>query len=242
MTVLEHLQELRSCLLRSLIAVFLGFLVCWAMASRLFAFLAQPAYEALNGGKLAFTGLTDPFMLYMKVAFIAGLFLTSPYILLQIWNFIAPGLYPKERRLIVPFVFFTTVFFLAGGYFGYRVVLPLMCDFFITLGKDFQPVITIRDYMGLATKLLLGMGLIFELPILIFFLARLGLVTAGFMMRKFKYAFLGIFIIAAVITPTPDVVTQTALAIPMLVLYLLGVLVAALFGSPREKPDEEDQD
>lgn len=233
MSVLEHLEELRSCLIHSLAAIFIGFLVCWMIARDIFQFLQAPVLKELGEMGLVFTHLTDPFLLYMKVAFLAGVFLSSPYVLYQVWKFVSPGLYPGERRMVIPFVLFTSAFFIAGGYFGYRVVFPLMCNFFIRLGSDFTPVLTVREYMSLVTKLLIGMGLVFELPVLIFFLSRLGIVSAGFLLRNFKYAVLLIFIIAAVITPTPDIITQSTLAVPMILLYFLGILVSAIFGKKR---------
>ncbi|HUO84478.1 MAG TPA: twin-arginine translocase subunit TatC, partial [Thermoanaerobaculia bacterium] len=144
--------------------------------------------------------------------------------------FISPGLYRRERRYAAPFIVFSTLFFIAGGWFGYRVVFPLAAGFFLEMGDQFQQVITIDDYFGFASKIILGMGLVFETPILIFFLARLGIVTPAFLLQKFKYAVVAIFVIAAVITPTPDVVTQSALAIPMILLYLLGIGISYLFG------------
>lgn len=230
MSFLDHLEELRKRLLYSLVSLAVTFAVCWSYAPRIFSILQKPVLQFLpKGDKLAYTELTSPFMLYMKVAFFAGIFAASPFILMQLWLFIAPGLYKRERRYAAPFIIFATLFFLAGGWFGYAKVFPLACRFFIEMGQDFKQVITVDEYFSFASKLILGMGLVFETPILIFFLARLGIVTPGFLLRNFKYAFLIIFIVAAVITPTPDMVTQTALALPMLGLYLLGILIAYLF-------------
>jgi sec-independent protein translocase protein TatC len=164
------------------------------------------------------------------VAFLAGIFLAAPIILLQLWLFIAPGLYRRERSLAAPFIIGATLFFILGGWFGYRFLLPGMCGFFIETGKQFHQVITIDDYYSFASTMILATGAVFETPILIFFLARLGIVTPAFLMQKFKYAVVLAFIIAAVVTPTPDMVTQTMLALPMIGLYLVGVAVAYLFG------------
>ena len=229
MSFLEHLEELRRRILISVVSVILAFAVCWSYAAEIFDWIQKPIVPLLTE-PLAFTRLAAPFFLYMKVAFLAGIFLASPVILWQIWRFIAPGLYRRERIYAAPFIIFSTLFFLAGGYFGYRVVFPMAAKFFLEMGAGFQQVITIDDYFSVASKLILGMGLVFETPILIFFLARLGIVTPQFLLRKFKYAVLIIFIIAAIITPTPDMVTQSALAIPMILLYLLGVGIAMLFG------------
>ena len=230
LSFLQHLDELRRRLIIVFASLIASFLACWSFAPTIFSIIQQPVTRYLPDGQLAFTSLTGPFLLYMKVALFAGVFLASPVIILQIWLFIRPGLYRRERRYAVPFIFFSSAFFIVGGYFGFRVVLPLACQFFVDMGSGFDDVITIDDYFSFASRLVLGLGLVFETPILIFFLARLGLVTPGFLIRNFKYAVLIIFIIAAVITPTPDIVTQSALALPMIVLYLLGVTIAWLFG------------
>ncbi len=231
MSFLEHLEELRKRLLITFAAIAVGFFACWAYADDLFALLQEPLTAALPpGDTLAYTRLAAPFFLYMKVAFFGGLFLASPVILLQVWLFIAPGLYKKERHYAVPFIVFATVSFVAGGYFGWRFILPATCSFFIETGKHFKQMVTIDDYFSFSSMIILATGLVFETPILIFFLARLGIVTPAFLIQKFKYAVLLSFVIAAVITPTPDVVTQTALAVPMIVLYLIGVAIAWLFG------------
>lgn len=238
MSFLDHLDELRRRLTWSLVAVVAAFLVCWSFAPQIFEILEQPLIQVLEPGeKLAYTRLTAPFFLYMKVAFFSAIFVASPFVLTQLWLFISPGLYPKERRYALPFIFFASIFFIGGGYFGYKVVFPMACGFFVEMGRNFQQVITVDDYFSFASKLIIAMGLVFETPILIFFLSRLGIVTPQFLMKNFKYAIVATFIIAAVITPTPDVVTQSALAIPMILLYLLGVLVAYVFGAPRQKDE-----
>ena len=194
----------------------------------------HPQINMPPGDKLAYTRLTAPFFLYMKVAFFAGLFAAAPVVLLQLWLFIAPGLYKKERRLAAPFIIFGTLFFIAGGYFGYRFLLPATCSFFVETGKQFKQMVTVDDYFSFASTIILATGLVFETPILIFFLARLRIVTPAFLMQKFKYAIVLSFVIAAIVTPTPDMVTQAALAVPMIVLYLIGVAVAYLFGQKHD--------
>jgi sec-independent protein translocase protein TatC len=168
----------------------------------------------------------------MKVSFLSGIFLMAPYIVSQVWLFIAPGLYERERRYAVPFILFSSLFFIGGGLFAYYIVLPPACKFFIEQGLDwdFRPVITARELLSFESKILLGMGFVFQMPILTFFLAKLGIVTTGFLLRNFKYAILIIFVLAAILTPTPDVVTQSLFAAPMVVLYLLSILVTAVFG------------
>ncbi|HEX8251707.1 MAG TPA: twin-arginine translocase subunit TatC [Thermoanaerobaculia bacterium] len=235
MTFLDHLEELRKRLVISFIAVAVAFLACWAFAEPIFAKLQEPLTTFLPpGDKLAYTRLTAPFFLYMKVAFFSGIFVASPVILFQLWLFIAPGLYKKERRLAAPFIIFGTLFFALGGYFGYRFLLPATCSFFVETGKQFKQMVTVDDYFGFASTIILATGVVFETPILIFFLARLGIVTPAFLLQKFKYAVVLAFVIAAVVTPTPDMVTQAALAVPMILLYLIGVGVAFLFGKKHE--------
>ena len=238
MTLLEHLEELRRRIFISAVAIFAGFLAAWAYSREIFHWLEVPIQQYLApGDKLAFTALADPFMLYIKVALLAGIFVASPVVLLQVWLFIRPGLYPHERRLVWPFLFFTTAFFLVGGYFGYRVAFPMVVRFLLGVGQDFKQVVTIQSYFSMMSKTLLGLGLVFELPILVFFLARLGLVSARMMIRWLRWAILLIFIAAAVITPTPDIATQTVFAVPMILLYLLGIVVAAVFGKKRTPVD-----
>ena len=235
MTFLDHLEELRRRLVISFIAIAVAFFASWAFAEQIFALLQAPLTRFLApGDKLAYTRLTAPFFLYMKVSFFAGLFVASPVILMQLWLFVAPGLYKKERRLAAPFIIFGTLFFILGGYFGYRYLLPATCSFFVETGKEFKQMVTVDDYFSFASTIILACGLVFETPILIFFLARLGIVTPAFLLQKFKYAVVFSFIIAAVVTPTPDMVTQAALAVPMILLYLIGIAVAFLFGKKVE--------
>jgi sec-independent protein translocase protein TatC len=235
MTLIEHLDELRRRLVFSVITVFVAFLGCWYASPLIFSWLSRPIDRYLpEGTTLAFTALADPFMLYVKVALLAAIFVASPILLGQLWLFLKPGLYRRERRLAIPFIMFTSLFFVAGGLFGYEIAFPMMVRFLLGVGEQFQPVVTIQSYFSMLSKTLLGLGLVFELPVLIFFLARLGLVTAGLLLRWLRWAILVIFIIAAIITPTPDVATQTVFAVPMIGLYLLGVLVAWLFGKKPE--------
>jgi sec-independent protein translocase protein TatC len=226
----QHLDELRKRLIVSIVAVFVGFLLCWYWAPPLFDFLARPIREVLPPGQnLAYTTLTEPFMMYFRVALLAGILISSPVVLWQIWLFISPALYRHEKRWVWPFVTFGAAFFLSGCAFSYYVAFPLVVRFLVEVGKPFQAVITINEYLSMATKLILALGLCFEMPILIFFLARLGIVSERWLLAKFKYAVLIIFIVAAVITPSADVATQCVFAVPMIVLYLLGILAAWLF-------------
>jgi sec-independent protein translocase protein TatC len=232
MSFLEHLEELRKRLLIAILAVAGGFFLCWNYAEPIFGIIQKPLTQYLAAGdqRLAYTRLTEPFFLYMKVAFFTGIFLASPIVILQIWLFITPGLYPRERRYAAPFVIFATLFFVLGGWFGYQFMLPAACKFFVETGAQFKQMIKVDEYFSFASTVILSAGLVFETPILIFFLARLGIVTPAFLMQKFKYAVVLSFIIAAVVTPGPDMVTQTFLAVPMIALYLLGIGIAYMFG------------
>jgi sec-independent protein translocase protein TatC len=239
MTFLEHLEDLRKRLFYSFLALLVGFVPGWIFSKDLYRILARPVTQYLpEGTKLAFTTLTAPFMLYIKVAVLASVFLAAPVIFLQVWYFVAPGLYRKEKKYVVPFVLMTTFFFSVGAVFGYFVVFPWACRFFLQIGQDFQPVITVDQYFGLALKVLLGLALVFQLPTLVFFLAKMGVLTANWMIRNFKYAVLLVFVVAAVITPTPDVVTQSIVAVPMLVLYGLSILIAMAVGRGRDKKED----
>jgi sec-independent protein translocase protein TatC len=232
MSFLDHLEELRKRLIVAIIAVLVAFLACWNFADKIFKLIQEPLTKFLPPGdqKLAYTRLTEPFFLYMKVAFFAAIFVASPVLMWQVWRFISPGLYKRERRYAAPFIIFATLFFVAGGYFGYRVILPGTCAFFVDTGKQFKQMIKVDEYFSFASTIVLASGAVFETPILIFFLARLGIVTPHFLLQKSKYAVVLSFVVAAIVTPTPDMVTQSFLAIPMIALYFLGVGVAFLFG------------
>mgnify|MGYP001561435039 CR=1 FL=1 len=241
MTFLEHLEDLRKRLFYSAIALIAGFFPCWAFREQFFEILSRPVMQYLPPGtRFSFLTLTAPFMMYLKVAFLASLFFTAPFIFLQVWYFVAPGLYQKEKKYVIPFVLMTTFFFAAGAAFGYFAVFPWACRFFLSIGQDFQAVLTPDLYLGFSMKVLLGIALVFELPTLIFFLAKMGLVTAGWMVRNFKYAVLVVFIVAAVITPTPDPVTQSIVAIPMLALYGLGILIAMVVARGKRKKRRDE--
>ena len=239
MSFLEHLEELRRRIIYSLLAVGATFLLGWWKAERIFAFMQNPIMEALHrhnlDEKLVYTNPTDPFNMYLKVGFIAGLFIASPFVLYQVWAFIAPGLYRHERRYILPFMFSTVGLFLAGGAFGYKMVYPAALDFLIGYGAQFQPMITIHEYTNLFLTVVVGMGIIFEMPILIFFLALMGIVSAGWMWRNLRYSILVIFIIAAIVTPTTDILNMCIFAAPMVALYVLSIAVAWLVHPKRRK-------
>lgn len=244
MTFLEHLEDLRKRLFYSFLAVIVVVLPAWFFAKDIYNLLARPVTRFLpEGEQLVFTSLPAPFFLYMKVAFLTAIFVAAPFIFLQIWYFIAPGLYPKERRYVVPFVIFTTVFFVGGGLFAYLIVFPFACNFFLSMGSEFKALITVDQYFSLALRVILGIALVFELPTLVFFLAKLGIITARLMIKHFKYAVLVVFVIAAVITPTPDPMTQSIVAVPMLGLYGFSILIAMVVGKKKDrKPEESDSE
>lgn len=230
MSFFQHLGELRKRILISVGFILVFFLVSWAFVDKVYYWLSLPLLKFPEIEKLAFTTLTEPFMMYIKLSFISGLFIASPFVFHQLWLFLSPALYKKEKRMVFPFVFFTTFFFAAGGAFGYYFVFPWACKFFLEVGKDFHAIITISEYFSLAFRVLIGIAVIFELPVLVFLLAKMGILTHRFLIKHFKYAVVIIFIIAAVITPTPDIITQSLFAGPMILLYLLSILIARVVG------------
>jgi len=223
----EHLTELRSRLIKCALAVGIGFLISYYFSERIFSYLMMPLIQSLpEGSTMVYTGLPEAFFTYMKTAFLAGFFLAVPMILYQLWMFVAPGLYPKERVVALPFVLCSTVFFVGGALFGYFVVFPFGFKFFLSYATDvIKPLPSVKEYLSFSAKLLLAFGLIFELPVLTFFLARIGLITHTFMARNRRYAILLVFIIAAVLTP-PDVISQLMMGFPLLILYELSIWVA----------------
>lgn len=230
MSFLEHLDELRSRLIKALAAVLGGFLIALIFIDEIVAFIMRPLTAAVPGGDLIYTEPTEPFFLWMKMAALAGLILALPVVLWQTWRFIAPGLYAHEKRLAIPFVFFSTVFFVAGALFSHYIVFPMAWKFFASFSSDFLEFTPrIAPAFSLYVRLLLALGAVFELPTLVFFLSRIGLVTPRFLIRNIKYAILIIFIAAALLTPTPDPVTQTLVAGPMVVLYGVSILIAWAF-------------
>ena len=229
MTLTEHLEELRWCLLRALLAVFLISTLCYIFSAAIFAVMVAPLVAHLGPGQsLIGTGVTEAFFIEIKVALLGGLVLASPYIFLQIWRFIAPGLTGSEKKLVIPFVLCATLFFAAGSYFCYRIVLPVAFKYFIeqyqTMGV--APEIRVAEYFTFFFRMVLAFGVTFELPVFTFFLVRVGVWDYRFMIRSLRYAIVVIFILAAMLTPTPDIINQSLLALPMLVLYVASIGVA----------------
>ncbi len=239
MSLTEHLAELRTRLIRSVAAVTVGFCICYAFIRPIFAFLSMPLQSVLPPDTpLIFTSYPEAFFTYLKLALTAGLFLASPFILHEIWAFIAPGLYPHERKWALPFIFFSSLFFIGGALFGYFAVFPAAFSFLASYaGADLKLLPSVSEYFSLTIKLLLGFGAAFELPIFMVFMSLVGIVDAEKLRKNRKYALLIIFIIAAVLTPTPDVVNQCLLAGPLLVLYEISIILVSLIGrrkAPRE--------
>lgn len=240
MSFLEHLEELRARLVRCLIALVVACGICWFWHEQIFHFLTSPLRVWDPNVKFIYTGPSEALMLYMKMSFFAGIFLAAPFILYQVWAFVSPGLYPHEKKWAVPFISMGSIFFAGGAAFGHFFLFPITFRFLGEFGgPDMQFLPKIDEYYTFYSWFLLGLGLVFQLPVVVFVLARIGLVTPGFLLRQFKWAVLASFVIAAIITPTPDVVTQSLLAVPMLGLYLLGVGIAFLFARPRRIPEPE---
>jgi len=233
MPLLGHLEELRWRLVKALIAVSAAFAPTYYFANYLFTFLIQPLQRATaESPQLVGLGPAEAFFTKLKVAFIAALFAASPAVFYQLWQFVAPGLYQNEKRYVIPFVLFATFFFLLGAGFCYAVVLPVAYAFFLEEYKTIgvQATLRISEYLSFTSRMLLAFGVTFELPVLAFFFARIGLITHKTLLGFFRYAVITIFIVAAVLTPGPDVASQLLLAAPLLLLYILSIGVAYLFG------------
>ncbi|TMA91426.1 MAG: twin-arginine translocase subunit TatC [Deltaproteobacteria bacterium] len=232
MTLTEHLEELRWCILKSVLAIVLASGLCYFFSDAIFAFIVAPLRQNLQPGQnLIGTSVTEAFFVEIKVALFAGVIFSCPVIFYQIWRFVAPGLSRGERKWVIPFVLCATGFFIGGASFCYRFVLPVAFKYFIeqyeTMGVS--PAIRIGDYFTFFFRMVLAFGVTFELPVFTFFLVRVGVWDYRFMLRSFRYAIVAIFIIAAILTPTPDVINQSLLAIPMLLLYILSIGVAYLW-------------
>jgi len=237
MSFLEHLDELRKRIIYSLYAVGGACVITFYFWKEMYVYLT--AYFQHNGGTLIYTRPAGGFMFSMKISFVAAAFLASPFIFAQVWAFIAPGLYKREKRVVLPFVASASILFAAGAAFGHLIAYPAMWKFFNSFainGVQFFP--TIDETFSFYWKMLAGLGAAFEMPVLVYFLAHFGIVTWQFLLRNFKYAILIIFIIAAVLTPSPDPVNQTIFALPMIGLYVLSIGVAWMFGKKRPTASE----
>ena len=237
MSFLEHLDELRKRIVSSLLGVCVGVLASFAFINQIVNFLLAPTRAVLPAGsRMIYTQPGEAFGLYIQVSLIVGVVVAAPWILYQVWLFIAPGLYANEKRLAIPFVAFGTIGFISSTLVNHYITFPFMMKFFASFNNEdlvFLP--RLEDVFDLYTKMLLGMGLVFQMPTIVYFLAKMRMVTAKFLLRHFKYAFLIIFIIAAVITPTGDMVTQAIFAAPMVGLYILSIFIAWIV-RPRQEP------
>jgi len=238
MSLLQHIEELRRRLIYSLVAVGVCFGVGWYYADRIFARMSEPIKTALANHhydtKLVVTSPTDAFNLYLKIGLLAGIFIASPVLLYQVWMFISPGLYRREKRFVFPFLFVSVGLFLSGGVFGFKIVYPVALDFLIGYSKDFQPMMLAHSYTDLFLTIILGLALIFELPIVIGFAAMMGVVSARFLFKHIRGAVFLCFVIAAVLTPTTDIMNMTIYAAPMILLYV-GSIGIAWFVHPDQR-------
>jgi len=226
---LSHLEELRRRLIACAIAVGASFVACYFFSEPLFQILIGPLKANMPAGeRLIYTNLPEMFFTYLKTAFVAALMLAAPFIFYEIWMFVAPGLYQKEKKYVIPFVVFSSILFVGGALFGYFVVFPFGFKFFLAFANEYvQALPSVKQYFSFSIKLLFAFGVVFELPVVVFFLARVGLITADLMRKQRKYAILLIFVVAAILTP-PDVITQLMMAGPLIILYEIGVFIARI--------------
>jgi sec-independent protein translocase protein TatC len=243
-SILDHLEELRKRLVRACLAIAVGMLVSFFFIERIVNFVLAPTRAALPpGSSLIYTQPTEAFSLYIEIAMMAGAILTSPIVVYQLWRFIAPGLRGSDKNLALPFVLLMTTGAVSGAAFGHYIVFPYMISFFGTFSStDLTFLPKLSDVFGLYTKMILGMAIVFQIPTLAYFLARLGLVTARMLWGNFKYAILVIFILAAILTPSADPWNQTVFAAPMIALYLLSIGIAWLCAPSRKAASPGDLD
>ena len=230
MSFLDHLDELRRRIVYAVVSIFVGFVVSFLFITKIFDFIMRPLQELLPpGGTLIFTEPSEAFILYIKIALMAGLILASPAVMTQVWLFIAPGLYSKEKTWAIPFILMSSFFFVAGAAFSHYVVFPLTWIFFASFTTDivtFMP--RIQPAFSIYLRLVLAFGVVFQMPTVVLFLARMGVLTAGFMIRNFKYAVLLIVVISAVVTPDGGGVSLVAMTVPLILLYILSIGLAWL--------------
>jgi len=242
----DHLEELRKRLIICLIAVGIGFSIAYSFAEKIFQFLAAPLSKQLPGGStFIFTGLTDAFFTYIKLSFFAGIFFATPVILHQFWRFVAPGLYENEKRYTAPFIILGTLLFITGIAFGYYIVFPVAFKFFVSYTTDSIKILpSIKEYLSFSCMFLLAFGAIFEIPIILFFLVRMGILSEKQLRSNRKYAILLAFVAAAILTPTPDVVNQCLMAVPIIVLYEVSLVMIRLLAKkkPETAPEQSAAD
>jgi sec-independent protein translocase protein TatC len=250
MPLLEHLIELRNRLMWSIGAIMVAFLVCYQFKVRIFGFLVHPLaviFKGQTGRHLIYTGLTEAFFTYVKVSFWAALCIAFPIVAMQIWKFVAPGLYKNEKRAFFPYLFATPVLFLMGASLAYFVVIPYAWRFFVSFethgGPGTLPIVLeakVNEYLSLVMTLLFAFGVAFQLPVLLTLMARAGIITSQGLINKWRYAFVGMFAVAAVLTP-PDIVSQCSLAIPLILLYFLSIFSCRWVERARAKREAEEE-
>jgi len=239
---LAHLEELRRRLIVCAIAIGVGFAISYGFSKQIFSLLIFPLTKVLpSDSRLIFTSLPEMFIAYIKVALIAGIVLATPVIFYELWMFLAPALYQKEKRYIIPFVTFSTILFLIGSLFGYFVVFPYGFKFFISFATDeIQALPSVKQYFSFAIRLLLAFGLVFEMPLVVLFMTKIGMVTPDAMKKFRKFAILCAFILAAILTP-PDVATQIMMALPLIILYEISIIISQGVYRKKEK-DSDDKE
>lgn len=241
MSFIEHLEELRRRIIVCLVAVCITFAASYGFKERLFQILMKPLINAMAPGEnMIFTGLTEAFFCYLKTAFISALLFAVPVIMYEMWLFVAPGLYDKEKRLLLPFVFLSSFFFIGGALFGYFICFPYAFKYLMSFGTDYvKPLPSMREYLSLASLLLFAFGCTFELPLALTLLAKAHIVNASFLAKYRKYAILIIFTAAAIITPTTDPFNLFLMAVPLMALYEVGIIGARIFGKKKKEEPAE---
>lgn len=238
MQLWEHLAELRGALVRSLVAISLGFCLTYTYIEPILKFLERPLFDALPPGErhLYFTGITDKFFIYLKISIYSSIALTSPYLLYEVWRFISPGLYQREKRFVLPFLFLGSFFFFTGVAFAYYLVIPYGYQFLLNFGSpDEKAIITLTEYFKITTQLLLGMGAVFEIPVLMMLLARFGIIQDTVLSEHRGHAYIALSLLAAFITPTPDAFTMVLVLVPLYLLYETSILLVRWVGKPKDE-------
>jgi sec-independent protein translocase protein TatC len=235
----SHLKELRDRLVVCVIAVGIAFIISYTFKERIFAFLMQPFVQVMPAGSsFIFTNVTEAFITYFKIAIVAALFLGSPVLLYEIWMFVAPGLYEKEKNYVYPFIIFGSLLFVAGALFCYFIVMPVLFRFFVGYASEFVvPMPSLKEYMSLALKLLITFGFIFLMPLVAYYLSKAGIINHRLLSSKRRYAILGIFVLSAIITP-PEMTSQLLIVAPLIGLYEVSIIIARIFGKKRASEEK----
>ena len=238
MPLTAHLEELRKRMMIAMSGIFVVFLACWGFSKQIIAIISGPVTPLV--GNLQFDTLTDPFFTHVKASFFAALFLTFPLTLSQIWMFISPALYRREKKVVWPFLLLSFPLFIGGALFFYFLVFPFAVEFLVNFDPNLKPSLRVGDYLSFTIRLLFVFGFVFELPLISLLLTRMGLITPEFLSESRRYAILIIFVVAAILTP-PDVITQVMLAGPLIILFEISIIVSRIV-RPREKPDLTDEE